>query len=98
MQGNLSEIEVIIEIPKGCRNKYEYDPERKVFRLDRRLFSSVHYPSDYGFVPETLAEDEDPLDEGKESVPEGWEDVDSAMSIIDQARERYVRNRMAGNR
>ena len=62
MQGDLSEIEVIIEIPKGCRNKYEYDPERKLFRLDRRLFSSVHYPSDYGFVPGTLAEDEDPLD------------------------------------
>jgi inorganic pyrophosphatase len=42
MKADLSEIEVIVEIPKGCRNKYEYDPERRLFRLDRRLFSSVH--------------------------------------------------------
>lgn len=55
-------VEVVIEIPKGCRNKYEYDKERRVFKLDRMLFSSMHYPSDYGFIPETLAEDGDPLD------------------------------------
>jgi len=55
-------VEVVIEIPKGCRNKYEFDKERKVFKLDRMLFSSMHYPSDYGFIPETLAEDGDPLD------------------------------------
>jgi inorganic pyrophosphatase len=59
---DLSVVEVMIAIPKGCRNKYEYDVERKLFRLDRMLFSAVHYPSDYGFIPETLAEDEDPLD------------------------------------
>lgn len=53
---------VIVEIPKGSRNKYEYDAEKQVFKLDRMLFSSVHYPSDYGFIPETLAEDGDPLD------------------------------------
>jgi inorganic pyrophosphatase len=55
-------IEVMIEIPKGSRNKYEYDPVRKVIRLDRRLFSATIYPADYGFVPETLGEDGDPLD------------------------------------
>ena len=55
-------VEVVIEIPKGCRNKYEFDKERRVFKLDRMLFSSMHYPSDYGFIPETLAEDGDPLD------------------------------------
>jgi inorganic pyrophosphatase len=55
-------IEVMIEIPKGSRNKYEYDHERKVMRLDRRLFSATVYPADYGFVPDTLAEDGDPLD------------------------------------
>ncbi len=55
-------IEVIIEIPKGSRNKYEFDHKRKVFKLDRMLFSSMHYPSDYGFIPETLAEDGDALD------------------------------------
>ena len=56
------EITVFIEIPKGCRNKYEWDPEAKVLRFDRMLFSSVHYPSDYGFITETLGKDGDALD------------------------------------
>ncbi len=55
-------VPVMIEIPKGSRNKYEYDKKKKVFRFDRMLFSAVHYPSDYGFIPDTLAEDGDPLD------------------------------------
>ncbi len=55
-------IEVVVEIPRGSRNKYEYDHERHVIRLDRRLFSATFYPADYGFVPDTLAEDGDPLD------------------------------------
>jgi inorganic pyrophosphatase len=55
-------IEVFIEIPKGSRNKYEYDHDRHVITLDRRLFSATVYPADYGFVPDTLAEDGDPLD------------------------------------
>lgn len=54
--------EVIIEIPKGSRNKYEYDEAHGCFRLDRVLYSSVHYPTDYGFIPNTLAEDGDHLD------------------------------------
>ncbi len=52
----------IIEIPKGSRNKYEWDHERDAIVLDRFLFSSVVYPTDYGFVPETLGQDGDPLD------------------------------------
>lgn len=55
-------VSVMIEIPKGCRNKYEYDKKRKVIKFDRMLFSAVHYPSDYGFIPKTLAKDGDPLD------------------------------------
>lgn len=55
-------INVMIEIPKGSRNKYEYDIKRKVLKFDRMLFSAVHYPSDYGFIPDTLALDGDPLD------------------------------------
>jgi inorganic pyrophosphatase len=51
-----------IEIPRGSRNKYEYDEERGVFLLDRVLYSSVHYPTDYGFIPDTLADDGDHLD------------------------------------
>ena len=53
---------VLIEIPKGSRNKYEYDKEKKVIKYDRMLFSSMVYPSDYGFFPDTLALDGDPLD------------------------------------
>jgi inorganic pyrophosphatase len=55
-------IVVIVEIPTGCRNKYEYDHEHHVINLDRRLFTATCYPADYGFVPDTLAEDGDPLD------------------------------------
>ena len=51
-----------VEIPKGSRNKYEYDHEKHVMRLDRRLLSAMTYPGDYGFVPDTLGEDGDPLD------------------------------------
>jgi inorganic pyrophosphatase len=55
-------INVVIEIPGDGINKYEYDKELHVFRLDRNLYSPVHYPGDYGFVPSTLASDGDPLD------------------------------------
>src|SRR5512139_3298277 len=55
-------IDVVVEIPRGSRNKYEYDHVRGVMRLDRRLFTATMYPADYGFVPDTLADDGDPLD------------------------------------
>lgn len=55
-------IEVFVEIPRGSRNKYEFDKERGIFKLDRVLYSSVHYPSDYGYIPDTLSLDGDPLD------------------------------------
>jgi inorganic pyrophosphatase len=57
-----SEIDVVIEIPRGSRNKYEYDHINHVMRLDRRLFTATAYPADYGFIPDTLSEDGDPLD------------------------------------
>jgi inorganic pyrophosphatase len=56
------DVDVIVEIPKGSRNKYEYDHDLGRIRLDRMLFTSTGYPSDYGFVPDTLAEDGDPID------------------------------------
>lgn len=60
---NLPEVvNAIIEIPKGRRSKFEIDKETGLFRLDRYLFSSSHYPGDYGFIPHTLAEDGDALD------------------------------------
>ena len=52
----------VIETPCGSSNKYEYDPELGLFRLDRVLANSVHFPGDYGFVPSTVAEDGEPLD------------------------------------
>lgn len=55
-------VEAMIEIPRGSRNKYEYDHERGILRLDRVLYSSVHYPTDYGFICGTLSGDGDPLD------------------------------------
>jgi inorganic pyrophosphatase len=55
-------INVLIEIVGGSKNKYEYDKELEAFALDRVLYSSVQYPYDYGFVPNTLADDGDPLD------------------------------------
>ncbi len=51
-----------IEIPKGVRNKYEYDHRTGRIKLDRRLFTATHYPSDYGFIEDTLGLDGDPLD------------------------------------
>lgn len=58
----LVEIQVVIEIPKGTRNKYERDPETGAIWLDRMLFTATRYPEDYGFIQQTLAEDGDPLD------------------------------------
>ncbi len=55
-------IYVLVEIPKGSRNKYEYDEARGLIKLDRVLYSSLHYPGDYGFIPRTFCEDGDPLD------------------------------------
>jgi inorganic pyrophosphatase len=56
------QFDVVIEIPKGQRNKYEVDHETGRIRLDRMLFTSTRYPSDYGFIEHTLADDGDPLD------------------------------------
>ena len=55
-------VNVLIEIPAGSRNKYEFDKEMNTMALDRVLYASVHYPYDYGFIPNTLADDGDPLD------------------------------------
>jgi inorganic pyrophosphatase len=56
------DVEVVIEIPKGQRNKYEVDHHSGRIRLDRMLFTSTRYPADYGFIEDTLGGDGDPLD------------------------------------
>lgn len=55
-------VNAVVEIPKGSRNKVEYDPDLDVFRVDRVLYSPIHYPGDYGFIPGTLSPDGDALD------------------------------------
>ncbi len=55
-------VHVLVEIPAHSHNKFEFDKEMGVFALDRVLYSSVHYPADYGFIPNTLGDDSDPLD------------------------------------
>lgn len=59
---SMTEVEAIVEVPRGSRNKYEFDVSTSSIRLDRVLFSSVHYPTDYGFIPGTTGPDGDPLD------------------------------------
>lgn len=52
----------VVEIPKGSRNKYEYDKDKEAFALDRVLYSPFHYPAEYGIIPQTLWDDGDPMD------------------------------------
>ena len=59
---NPNDIEVLIEIPRGCKAKYELDKETGLLKLDRVLYTSTVYPANYGFIPRTLADDGDPLD------------------------------------
>ena len=62
MKDNRTTIDVIVEIPSGSRNKYEINHDNGQVYLDRVLYSSVHYPTDYGYVPNTKSADGDPLD------------------------------------
>src|SRR5687767_8780210 len=57
-----AEFHAVIEIPSGSSVKYELDKQTGLLKLDRILYSAVHYPANYGFIPQTLAEDDDPLD------------------------------------
>jgi inorganic pyrophosphatase len=59
---NKSSIQVVIETPKGCRNKYKFDPKLRSFTLSRVLPDGMVFPYDFGFVPSTIAEDDDPID------------------------------------
>ena len=67
------EFDVVVEIPRGSRNKYEADHETGRIRLDRTLFTATQYPADYGFIEDTLGEDGDPRQENLrelEDIPE----------------------------
>ena len=60
--GEPEQLDVVVESPRGSRNKYEFDEKRGVMRLDRRILGAVSFPADYGFVPGTVGEDGEPLD------------------------------------
>jgi inorganic pyrophosphatase len=82
----------IVEIPKGSRNKYEFDHERQVLKLDRFLFSSVVYPTDYGFIPDTLSLDGG-IDDKALAVPltdPGWNTPDSLDEVPDQLQNEIA--------
>lgn len=67
-------VNCVVEIPKDTNAKIEYDPELRMFKLDRFLISSMRYPLSYGFIPQTIGEDDDPLDivvYGSQPVPTG---------------------------
>jgi inorganic pyrophosphatase len=83
MASNFDIIEAVVEIPRGSRNKYEFDVATGSIRLDRVLFSSVHYPTDYGFIPGTKGADGDML-EGKESSVQGWRGAEEAKKVLEK--------------
>ena len=69
------DVEIIVEIPQGSRNRCEIDHVSGRIRLDRMLFTSIRYPLDYGFIPDTVAEDGDPLDAMTRSANPRFRDV-----------------------
>lgn len=92
-------VEALIEIPAGSQNKYEFDEEKGVLRLDRVLYSPVHYPTDYGFVGETLEEDGDPIDilvmVTNPTVPGCIIDA-RVVGVLAMADEKGVDNKLLG--
>src|SRR5919205_1224707 len=82
-----------VEIPKGSRNKYEYDEELDAIMLDRFLFSSMVYPTDYGFIPETHAEDGDPVDAKVLCVPlsdPAWNSLEELDDLPKQLQDEIT--------
>lgn len=92
-------VEAIIEIPAGSQNKYEFDKEKGVLRLDRVLYSPVHYPTDYGYIPETLEEDGDPIDilvlVTNPTVPGCIVDT-RVIGVLSMADDKGVDNKLLG--
>jgi inorganic pyrophosphatase len=82
-----------VEIPKGSRNKYEWDEGLQAIKLNRFLFASVVYPTDYGFIPETIGPKDEALDAMEQVEIQGWEDSDVALEVIAEGRRRYAEER-----
>jgi len=92
-------VEAIVEIPAGSQNKYEFDKERGVLRLDRVLYSPVHYPADYGYVEGTLEEDGDPIDililVTNPTVPGCIVEV-RLIGVLEMADDKGIDNKLLG--
>lgn len=92
-------VEAIIEIPAGSQNKYEFDKEKGVLRLDRVLYSPVHYPTDYGYIDQTLEEDGDPIDilvlVTNPTVPGCLVDT-RVIGVLSMADDKGVDNKLLG--
>lgn len=93
------DVEAIVEIPAGSQNKYEFDKERGVLRLDRVLYSPVHYPADYGYIEGTLEEDGDPIDililVSTPTVPGCIVDA-RLIGVLEMADDKGVDNKLLG--
>src|SRR5919199_267225 len=101
------EFNAVIEIPFGSSVKYELDKQSGLIKLDRVLYSAAYYPANYGFIPQTLAEDDDPLDvlvfcqeykqlEGKAVEVDEIQHAQMAFPIIEDALARYSKQRRKG--
>ncbi len=75
-------VRTIVEIPQGSQNKYEYDVKTGTIRLDRVLSGAMHYPVNYGFIPETWAEDDDPLDVLVFGSTVLWPGIEVAVRVV----------------
>lgn len=93
------EVEAIVEIPAGSQNKYELDKERGLLRLDRVLYSPVHYPADYGYIEGTLEEDGDPIDililVSNPTLPGCIVDA-RLIGVLEMADDKGVDNKLLG--
>lgn len=82
-------VTTVVEIPLDGVNKYEYGKTLHLFRLDRNLYSPVHYPGDYGFIQQTIAE----VLEHKRTQVLGWKDREMAREVILSSHQRYTNNK-----
>ena len=94
------EFNSIIEIPFGSSVKYELDKDSGLIKLDRVLYSAVYYPANYGFIPQTLAEDDDPLHVGRDERDDHMlvlDDPHQALASRLRLNDDHVAARRAGN-
>ncbi|TDO94418.1 inorganic pyrophosphatase [Halanaerobium saccharolyticum] len=95
MSDNL--IDVLVEIPKGSNNKYEYDKEKDKFRLDRVMYSPVYYPADYVYLEEHLLKEYEHFFSVYKNLEKkiniiGWAGIEEALQVIEESKAAYQKN------